>query len=155
MSILHPLSWPLSLPPLLSTTLNVGVAIGGYTMAIPFYAPGIPGAMIATWFQRFFQPGLVSVMVLGITTLVTGVRAWWRLGASASASRYAGLGLLFTFVHFGFGPLIVGCMERMLKDSEVAHEEMRWWIQLHVTRTLIADVPAWLFFLNALLREKV
>ncbi len=50
---------------------------------------------------------------------------------------------------------IMGCMERMLKDSEVAHEEMRWWIQLHVTRTLIADVPAWLFFLNALLREKV
>jgi len=104
MSILRPLSWPLSLPPLLSTALNVGVAIGGYTMAIPFYAPGIPGDMIATWFQRFFQPGFISVMTLGVATLATGVRAWW--GLKPSASRYAGLGLLFTFVHFGFGPLV-------------------------------------------------
>jgi len=46
-------------------------------------------------------------------------------------------------------------MERMLADSTVAHDEMRWWIQLHVTRTLIADVPACLFFLNALLKEKL
>lgn len=73
-------------------------------MAIPFYAPGIPGEMIATWFQRFFHPGLISVMVLGVTTLVTGVRAW--RGLQPSASRHTGLGLLFTFVHFGFGPLV-------------------------------------------------
>jgi len=44
-------------------------------------------------------------------------------------------------------------MERMLADSEVAHAEMRWWIQLHVTRTLIADIPACLFFLKAMLSE--
>ncbi|TVY93100.1 hypothetical protein LAWI1_G001593 [Lachnellula willkommii] len=153
MSLLNPFSWPLSLPPLLSTSLNVGVAIGGYTMAIPFYAPGIPGAMISLWFQRFFLPGFVSVMVLGVTTLVTGVRAWRGLGSSAS--RQAALGLLFTFVHFGFGPLIMGCMERMLADAGVAHGEMRWWIQLHVTRTLVADVPACLCFLSALLRERL
>lgn len=104
MSILRPFSWPLSLPPLLSTTLNVGVAIGGYTMAIPFYAPGIPGDMIATWFLRFFQPGLITVMTLGVTTVVTGLRAW--RGLEPSASRHAALGLLFTFVHFGFGPLV-------------------------------------------------
>lgn len=104
MSILRPFSWPLSLPPLLSTTLNVGVAIGGYTMAIPFYAPGIPGDMITTWFLRFFQPGLITVMTLGVTTFVTGLRAW--RGLEPSASRHAALGLLFTFVHFGFGPLV-------------------------------------------------
>jgi hypothetical protein len=73
-------------------------------MAIPFYAPGIPGNMIATWFLRIFQSGLISVMTLGVTTLVTGLRAWWKL--EPSASRHASLGLLFTFVHFGFGPLV-------------------------------------------------
>ncbi len=104
MSILRPLSWPLALPPLLSTALNVGVAIGGYTMAIPFYAPGIPGDIIATWFSRFFQPGFITVMVLGVTTLVTGVRAWW--GSKPAVSRPAAFGLLFTFVHFGFGPFV-------------------------------------------------
>ncbi|TAQ91342.1 hypothetical protein B7494_g369 [Chlorociboria aeruginascens] len=103
MSLLRPFSWPLSLPPLLSTALNVGVAIGGYTMAIPFYEPGIPGPMIGTWFSRFFRPGFISVMVLGITTLVTGFRAW--RGLQPAASRHAALGLLFTFMHFGFGPL--------------------------------------------------
>lgn len=104
MSIFKPLSWPLSLPPLISTALNVGVAIGGYTMAIPFYTPGFSGEFIATWFQRFFQPGFVSVVTLGITTLVTGSRAWW--GLNPAASRQAALGLLFTFVHFGYGPLV-------------------------------------------------
>jgi len=154
MSLLHPLTWPLSLPPLLSTTLNVGVALGGYTMALPFYAPGIPGAMISTWFQRFFTPGLITVLALGVTTLVTGVRAWRGLKKPAAA-RWAAAGLLCTIVHFGFGPLIMGCMERMLADENAAHGEMRWWLQLHVARTLVADVPAWLFFLGAMLEELV
>lgn len=80
-------------------------------------------------------------------------------------------------MHFGFGPLVSGFYflfkkfmrwvkemlmrvdygvygERMVADEAVAFEEMRWWIQLHVTRTLIADVPACLFFLNPLLRER-
>jgi hypothetical protein len=73
-------------------------------MSIPFYEPGIPGDIIATWFSRFFQPGFISVMVLGVSTLLGGGRAWW--GLKAPASRYAGLGLVFTFVHFGFGPLV-------------------------------------------------
>jgi hypothetical protein len=47
----------------------------------------------------------------------------------------------------------MSCMDRILADSEIVHEEMRWWIQLHVARTLIADIPACLFFLNAMLRE--
>lgn len=45
-------------------------------------------------------------------------------------------------------------MDRMLADTNVAHEEMKWWIQLHVTRTLVADIPAFLFFLSALLKER-
>lgn len=84
-------------------------------MAIPFYAPGIPGDMIAMWFSRFFQPGLISVMTLGVTTLVTGLRAW--RGLEPSASRHAALGLLFTVVHFGFGPLVSSLCVGLVKHG--------------------------------------
>lgn len=67
-------------------------------MAIPFYAPGFSGDVIATWFQRFFQPGFISVMTLGVTTLVTGVRAW--RGLKPDASRYAGVGVVIHFCAF-------------------------------------------------------
>ena len=36
----------------------------------------------------------------------------------------------------------MSCIDWMLADFEVAYEEMRWWVQLHGTRKLIAGIPA-------------
>lgn len=91
--------------------MNLGLAIGGYAMTLPFATPGIPGAAVAVWFDRFFLPGFVSVTTLGLTTLIFGFRGF-RASRNQYASRTALLGLLFSVVHFGFGNSV--CMSNLL-----------------------------------------
>lgn len=99
---------PKTLLPLLSTSLNVGMALGGYITTIPFYNADYPGPAIALWFKDFFKPGFVGVTTLGALTLGSGLRAFWfhYQGAEQkqpTVSRWILAGLFFTLLHFGFG----------------------------------------------------
>lgn len=102
---------PKTLLPLLSTSLNVGMALGGYITTVPFYNIDYPGPAIALWFKDFFKPGFVGVTTLGALTFGSGLRAFWfhyhgtpqTQARSNTVSRWILAGLLFTLLHFGFG----------------------------------------------------
>ncbi|KAK5993807.1 hypothetical protein PT974_07244 [Cladobotryum mycophilum] len=155
-------STPRSLIPVLSTSLNVGMALGGYIMTIPFENREYPGPAIALWFNDFFTPGFIGVTTLGVLTLTSGFRAFRirkDVGSSQdqanakAASRWALAGLAFTVIHFGFGNTVLAIMDRILANPELAQPEMASWTSMHIVRTLTTDVPAWLCFVKALLSE--
>lgn len=44
-------------------------------------------------------------------------------------------------------------MDSILSNPDQAQPRMARWISLHITRTLVADVPAWFCYIAALLYE--
>ncbi|KAL7819179.1 hypothetical protein V8C44DRAFT_354719 [Trichoderma aethiopicum] len=169
-----PRSTPKSLIPALSTSLNVGMALGAWITVLPFANPAYPGPAVAVWFKDFFKPGFIGITSLSAVTIASGIRAAWTLrgqqqqqqqqqaGSSSSAegrdkakkaSRWAIAGLVFTLIHFGFGNSVLAIMDKILSAPDLAQSQMAGWIQLHTVRTLTTDVPAWLCFVAALLSE--
>ncbi|KAH7124942.1 hypothetical protein B0J13DRAFT_565907 [Dactylonectria estremocensis] len=152
---------PKTFLPLLSTSLNVGMALGGYITTVPFHNTDYPGPAIALWFKDFFKPGFVGVTTLGALTFGSGLRAFWfhyhgiaqKQARSSTVSRWSLAGLIFTLLHFGFGNQVLSIMDQILSEPELAQLQMAKWMSMHVTRTLIADVPAWMCFIVALLYE--
>ncbi|RFU82089.1 hypothetical protein TARUN_108 [Trichoderma arundinaceum] len=153
---------PKSLIPVISTSLNVGMALGAWITVIPFGNIAYPGPAVAVWFKDFFKPGFIGITALSTVTLASGIRAA-RVGdrsgtaegqaRAKAASRWAIAGLIFTLIHFGFGNSVLAIMDRILSSPETAQGEMAGWIKLHTVRTLTTDVPAWICFIGALLSE--
>ncbi|KAL7946711.1 hypothetical protein V8C42DRAFT_293971 [Trichoderma barbatum] len=155
-------STPRSLIPVISTSLNVGMAIGAWITVIPFANVAYPGPAIAVWFKDFFKPGFIGITSLSAVTIASGIRSARVRDQSGSAegqaraktaSRWAIAGLVFTLIHFGFGNSVLAIMDRILSSPELAQGEMAGWIKLHTVRTLTTDVPAWVCFIAALLSE--
>lgn len=48
---------------------------------------------------------------------------------------------------------VLSIMDGILSSPDQAQPYMAQWISLHITRTLVADVPAWACFIGALLCE--
>ncbi|KAF4445614.1 hypothetical protein F53441_10678 [Fusarium austroafricanum] len=144
---------PKTLLPLLSSSLNVGVALGGYATTVPFLNPDFSGLAIAAWFKDFFRPGFVIVTTLGATSLGSGLWAAWTssrrgtIQGHAASSCWTLAGVVFTILHFAFGNTVLSIMDRITSEPELAQSQMTKWIWLHITRTLVADIPAWIFFL--------
>ncbi|KAH7130854.1 hypothetical protein EDB81DRAFT_660871 [Dactylonectria macrodidyma] len=128
-----------------------------------------PGPAIALWFKGFFKPGLVGVTTLGALTFGGGLRAFWfyyhgtaqKQVRSSTVSRWSLAGLISTLFHFGFSNKanwhcscqVLSIMNQILSEPELAQPQMAKWMRMHVTRTLIADVPAWMCFIVVLLYE--
>ncbi|PTB66484.1 hypothetical protein BBK36DRAFT_1085754, partial [Trichoderma citrinoviride] len=167
---------PKSLIPAISTSLNVGMALGAWITVLPFANPAYPGPAVAIWFNDFFKPGFIGITSLSAVTIASGIRAAWSGSGSGSrssssaaeatnnndssnnnkakkASRWAIAGLVFTLIHFGFGNSVLAIMDKILSAPELAQGQMAGWIRLHTVRTLTTDVPAWLCFVGALLSE--
>jgi hypothetical protein len=100
---------PRSFLPLLSTTLNVGLALGGYVTTTAFSDPNYSGPAIAAWFKDFFMPGFISVTTIGALTFGGGIWSFWSHRSrkdqprSKAVSWWSLAGLGFTVVHFTFG----------------------------------------------------
>jgi hypothetical protein len=92
----------MSLIPVLSSALNLGVALGGYVTTLPSTDERFPATAIAVWFEVFFLPGFVLAVILGLVSLVAGVHVY-RCSPNTTMMRYALVGLVFTGAHFGFG----------------------------------------------------
>ncbi|KAM0264907.1 hypothetical protein ACHAQJ_000423 [Trichoderma viride] len=153
---------PRSLIPVISTSLNVGMALGAWITVIPFTNAAYPGPAVAVWFKDFFKPGFIGITSLSAVTIASGIRSARTQDLSGTAegqakakaaSRWAIAGLVFSLIHFGFGNSVLAFMDRILANPELAQGEMAGWIKLHTVRTLTTDVPAWLCFIGALLSE--
>lgn len=103
---------PSSLIPVVSTSLNVGMALGAWITVIPFANVAYPGPAVAVWFKDFFKPGFIGITSLSAVTIASGIRSARTRDLSGTAegqakaktaSRWAIAGLVFTLVHFGFG----------------------------------------------------
>ncbi|KAL1971018.1 hypothetical protein VTN77DRAFT_2852 [Rasamsonia byssochlamydoides] len=130
-----------------------------------------PSAIRTVW-AKSFPFGLGAILTLGVGSLVGGI-AGYRLSLSRSTkpeSTTAGLlyaaGTAFSLVHFVFVPWIASAIRPMIEpdspeesqvngknannnNNNTKRDNLRKWLRIHAVRTLVADIPAFLFFLGA------
>lgn len=101
---------PASFLPMVTSSLNVGMALGAYLGTVPFARSDYPGKAIAIWFDGFFKPGLTAICTLSALTLGTAAMNLRSLGSvdarKRKSARWALTGVVFTLIHFGFGSTV-------------------------------------------------
>lgn len=90
--------------PLTISAVNIGLALGGTLTVNPLLHPSITPDAVATWFNGFFTPGLITILTIGFSTLAAAV--WTLLHTTKGTRLWLALGLMFTIAHFGFGPFV-------------------------------------------------
>ncbi|KAF7552940.1 hypothetical protein G7Z17_g3966 [Cylindrodendrum hubeiense] len=140
-SLSQPRGLARALIPVLSTSLNVGMALGGYVTTLSFADVEYPGPAIAVWFRGFFKPGFIAVTTLGSLTLGSGLylsyserqrsRTKGQTGSN-TASWLALAGVAFTVFHFSYGNQVLSIMDRIAADPDSAQGHMAEWINMHV-----------------------
>ncbi|RMZ76369.1 hypothetical protein DV738_g4978, partial [Chaetothyriales sp. CBS 135597] len=112
--------------------------------------------ILPSFFRRFFEQGIYVILGLNALTvsttignLLTESAALDRLGSSKW--YWAGLG--FTACHFVFVPLVAYPIRDIVEDRSKGKstKDLKRWLDVHRIRVLVADLPACLSFLGALL----
>ena len=133
--------------------------------------------LLGHFIHRQFPAGIGAILTLyPLTWVVTGANLALgfptsRLASLLGLSGTSGItlvpvahylftaGLIFSVGHMVFGPRALDLMESIgglgeKANSEKKHDNLnllQTWLQLHVTRTFLADVPGWLCFTAAFL----
>ncbi|KAL4798963.1 putative integral membrane protein [Aspergillus venezuelensis] len=120
-------------------------------------------SILPLWFRRVFETNINVLIGLNMVTIscasailtIPGVRS--VLTENGSRGLYV-TGLIGTCTHFVFAPTMLGVIERITKPSEERKEgendstdEMERWLGIHYVRLLVADVPAWVAYIGAVL----
>ena len=155
----------LRLAPLIGTTVSLTQAATDNNTEGTFAHPSVPRAhadkLLPKWFEQHSKQ-VVSV-VLGFNALTTSttianvVRDYKQTGLAELSTKLYLAGAAFAIGHLVFVPWVVGpiktpvwnIMDDKNKDGAVA--ELEGWLKLHRLRTLVADLPAFLFCFAAVL----
>jgi hypothetical protein len=116
---------------------------------------------------RWTQRGLAFICITYPTSTATAAAnlarpdkyAYISRGASYNARVAGGLylaGLLFSVLHFVFGPSAMACLKRVADNKGVEGDEradntasMISWSRTNLIRGLVADIPSWACYLVA------
>ncbi|EKV19721.1 hypothetical protein PDIG_01680 [Penicillium digitatum PHI26] len=112
--------------------------------------------VLPSYFRRFFEQGIFIVAGLNTLTVSTSVANLLTdrpvLDRLRSSQWYwAGLG--FTACHFLFVPLIAYPIRDIIENRSQGKstKDLQRWIDIHRIRVFVADLPAWMSFLVAVL----
>lgn len=108
------------------------------------------------YFRRFFEQGvfiIAGLNTLTISTAITNLLTDRPVLNHLRSSRWYWAGLGFTICHFLFVPLIAYPIRDIMEDRSKGNstKDLRRWIDIHRIRVLMADLPAWISFLGAVL----
>ena len=117
-------------------------------------------SIIPSFFRQTWNRNLSAILALGFTTigtsaanlLVSGQESGTVL-SSCGRKLYWG-GLAFTTAHFLFVPLIMWSVRDIMEVNRPKGEyskDMKRWLGVHRIRTLVADLPAWICHVGAVI----
>lgn len=115
--------------------------------------------ILPVYFSHFFKHGLVNIFVLYGTSIVTGLAnasgvAHNPFDETPSTRLYA-VGAALSIAHFLFVPLIAPIIKAIVQDTQgdKTVENMKAWLRIHAARSVVVDLPAWLFFVSAAVKS--
>lgn len=149
----------LRVAPLISSTGSLVYATSELLNNSAFLQPAIrkeSNAVLPKWYSFVFNRGVGIVLLFNITTTSTTIANLWlghRGSAPSLSTKLYWAGLVTAFGHLVFVPWVARPVQNIVEDrsEEGATSEMRKWLGVHKIRMVIADVPAWLSFLGAVL----
>lgn len=112
--------------------------------------------ILPSYFRRFFEQGIFVIAglnTLTISTAITNLLTDRPVLDRLQSSRWYWAGLGFTVCHFLFVPLIAYPIRDIMEDRSRGNStnDLRRWLDVHRVRVLVADLPAWMSFLGAVL----
>lgn len=151
--------------PLATSTATLAHALLELHTTSAFLIPNIrttSNTILSTWFGRVFNRAVLTVVGLNMTTIVTAATTLY-LDSSRNELQTTGfywMGLLGAIGHLAFVPLVAGPVKQVIEGQD-GHENgkgdnsasvgMAKWVGVHRVRMLVADLPAWISFLGAVL----
>ncbi|KAJ5655749.1 hypothetical protein N7507_007699 [Penicillium longicatenatum] len=155
----------LQILPLATSTATLAHALLELHTTSAFLIPNIRTAsntILPTWFRRVFNRAVITVVGLNMTTIVAAATTLY-LDSSRNelrTTRFYWMGMLGAIGHLAFVPLVAGPVKQVVdnqnrrekgKEGDSASAWMAKWVGVHRVRMLVADLPAWISFLGAVL----
>ena len=112
--------------------------------------------ILPSYFRRFFNQGIyivVGLNTLTISTAVSNLLTDRPVLDRLQSSRWYWAGLGLTACHFAFVPFIAEPIRDMFEGRSKGNstKDLQRWLDIHRIRVLVADLPAWVSFLGAVL----
>lgn len=117
-------------------------------------------AVLPIWYSKVFKNAIWLVVGLNMlttsTAMTNGILDHYR-NITGFSTRFYWVGLAVAFGHMMFIPGVAGPINNIIEDKaeEGATSEMAKWLRVHRVRMLVADFPAWLSFLGAVMTRTV
>ncbi|KAI0636745.1 putative integral membrane protein [Trametes polyzona] len=142
--------------PLVSSTASLIYATTELIVNGAFLLPEIRAGsdkVLPRWYHHVFNRAIFIVVGLNLTTVTTTITCLWLDRGKSTRSPFYWAGLAGAIGHMVFIPWVAGPIQRMVEDrnEKGATHEMERWLSVHRVRMLVADVPAWLSFIGAVL----
>jgi len=162
LAILLPYLLPLKLLrlfPLLSATVNLMWAADEYMFLSSWLSSTYrtqANALLPAWFATWGRMGsyvLFTSFPLSLGSAIANIVTSRQMSSASGALIWYCAGFMFTTVHFAFGPKALGLLAAIRNGEPKgnATESLTSWIEMHLIRVVVADLPAFLCFVMALL----
>jgi hypothetical protein len=159
----------LRLAPLVFSTVNLQFALDEHLFLSSFlYNPPSPpssdatlpyrslaNSLLPSWFTYWLARGKWVIMLSFPASMAAALlNVYLQTAASGYADiRWYGLGAFFTGAHFLWAPWAVKMLNAIRADEPRGEStaSLRTWITVNRWRAIFADLPAWVFFVMAVL----
>ena len=118
-------------------------------------------------FNRFTRRGLPFIFISYPLSIATAAANLRQLGPSIilsgngelrcrTAAMFYLAGLVFSALHFSFGPAAMACLKRVSQDKRIHGDfnadntaNLVSWLRINTVRGAVADLPSWLCYIIA------
>lgn len=114
--------------------------------------------VLPKWYSTYFRYGIwlvVGLLGLTVSTIIFNLLVDRNREATELSTSFYWIGLAATFGHLLFVPRVSNSIRNMVEDGrgEPPTNELENWLKIHRLRILVADLPAWLACLAAVLTD--
>ncbi|KAJ5476207.1 hypothetical protein N7475_001936 [Penicillium sp. IBT 31633x] len=155
--------------PLATSTATLAHAILEHHAFNAFLTPSIRQAsdkILPTWFSRVFNRAVWTVLALNLGTISSAaatifLNRHYPSRRPLQTTAFYWVGLVGAIGHLAFVPFVAGPVQRVVEDVAVKEDggesgvgatgDMARWLSVHRVRMAVADLPAWIAFVGAIL----
>ncbi|KAK8044983.1 hypothetical protein PG993_005007 [Apiospora rasikravindrae] len=154
----------LRVTPLVTSTAAVMFSIDQYLFLDNFLAPAHrerANELVPSYFKTFFRKGIWIIMTAYPLSIATGVANVYRSSGGTAAAKLNGAGRWYAagaalaFAHYAFVPSIMYKVQALFEGEGKGegNKDLKRWLDVHLVRSVLVDVPSWLCFATACLKS--
>ncbi|KAK8069394.1 hypothetical protein PG994_006010 [Apiospora phragmitis] len=122
--------------------------------------------IVPSYFKTFFRKGIWIIMTAYPLSIATGVANVYRSsggsaaaklssGSNNGAGRWYAAGAALALAHYAFVPSIMYRVQALFEGEGKGegNKDLKRWLDVHLVRSVMVDVPSWLCFATACLKS--